>query len=588
MIRTTLAAFAALAFLVPLASSGATVWVAHATEKIRPAAAARATREARISAAGNEFEAFQVIVTGAASGVGAVASDLTGPATLGEVRLYREAYIDVVAASALDTSPGPWPDALVPDVDEFFGERRTAFPFDVPAGESRAIWVEVFVPREAPPGDYGGTVKVTWAGGSADVPVKLHVWPFSLPSTATLKSAFGFSYGAIEQEHQASGTAVSDLRALYGRAGLDHRISLSHIDDGMWSDLPYYRSYYGPHIEGTASLSLGGARLTAVELMGSAATWSPFFEDNGWSDRLFQYTCDEPPLTCAWSDIPIRAAVARAAVPPIRTLVTTTVQEATARGVLDAIDILVPVINYLDDKDGAQFPGEQRSRYDEFLAGSPKRELWTYQSCMSHGCGGTVDFGNPSASDVYFTGWPSYTIDASAVRNRAMEWLSFRYGLTGELYYETVQGYGENPWVQQAAFGGNGDGTFFYPGQPSRIGGTKHIPVASIRLKMIREGMEDYEYLAKLASLGFGNEAQAIATGLFPRAFETEVAPEALMSARERLGARIAELTAGRGGGGGGTIVPPKQSCATSGGLGLGAAFGLVGAARWLRRRRRP
>ena len=47
-------------------------------------------------------------------------------------------------------------------------------------------------------------------------------------------------------------------------------------------------------------------------------------------------------------------------------------------------------------------------------------------------------------------------------------------------------------------FGGNGDGTLFYPGLPDLIGGSTHIPVESIRLKLIREGLEDYEYLALL------------------------------------------------------------------------------------------
>jgi hypothetical protein len=540
--KSRLALLAALAAIAP-AARAAEVWTASATEKIRPAATARAAADARLSAARNEFEAFQVVVTGAAANVRAVASDLVGPGKLPPVRLFRAALIGCAQASALDTSAGQWPDALVPDVDEVYGERRNAFPFGVPAGESRAIWAEVFVPANATPGDYSGTVTVSWDGGSRQVPVTVTVWPFTLPATASLKSAFGFSWGALPQEHAVSGDAFSALRAAYGRVALDHRITLSHIDDGFGS-LDHYATFYGAQIDGTAATTLQGARLTAVELMGSASSWSPFFEGKGWSDRLFQYTCDEPPITCQWSDIPARASAARAASPAIRTLVTTTLQEAQQHGVLGSIDILVPVINYLDDKEGS-FAGEQRRKYDAWLAADAKRELWTYQSCMSHGCGGTVAFGDPTAADVYFTGWPSYTIDTSAVRNRAMEWLSYRYGLTGELYYESVQGYGQNPWAQQAGFGGNGDGTFFYPGQTSRIGGTKDIPVTSIRLKMIREGMEDYEYLKLLSDLGGEVEAQAIAKALFPRAFQTEVAPADLMAARARLASAIVARAGG-------------------------------------------
>jgi hypothetical protein len=156
---------------------------------------------------------------------------------------------------------------------------------------------------------------------------------------------------------------------------------------------------------------------------------------------------------------------------------------------------------------------------------------------MSHGCGG---------AGAYYVGWPSYMIDASAVRNRAMQWLDFLYGVSGELYYETTMAYGHDAWSNQWDFSGNGDGTLFYPGTPARIGGTTHIPVASIRLKLIREGMEDYEYLKLLSDLGDRDMATREAQALFPTAYQTEASPDALMAARARIAQRIVELrTAG-------------------------------------------
>ncbi|WP_242361164.1 DUF4091 domain-containing protein [Anaeromyxobacter sp. SG17] len=587
----------------PLPAAAAQVWTALAAEKIRPGATARSDSSARIAAARNEFEAFQVVVTGAATNVRAAASELTGAGTIGGVRLYREALIQVQTASALDGATGPWPDALVPDVDEVANERRNAFPFSVPASESRAIWVEVFVPPEAPAGDYTGSVSVSWDGGSATVPVTLTVWPFTLPSTASLKTAFGFTYGAIPSGHGVSAAdAFAAIRARYGQLALDHRITLSHVDDGS-SALDHADALYGPTLDGTAATALRGARMTAYELLYDPKSWSSFFDGKGWLDRLFQYTCDEPPLTCAWSDIPGRAAAAHAA--NVRTLVTTSIQEADANGVTSSIDVIVPVINYLDDREGT-FAGNQRSKYDAFLAASPRREIWGYQSCMSHGCGGTVNFGSPSSSDRYFTGWPSYMIDASAVRNRAMEWLSFRYRLSGELYWETAYAFTHDAWTNQWDFNGNGDGTLFYPGTPAKIGGTTHIPVASIRLKMIREGMEDYEYLKLLSDAGDDAFARQIADSLFPNAYSTEVAPAALMTAREQLARRIVSLGATAPtppgdpaplppsppssspplqAGAAGTLV--RGGCAAGGSSGLLALVGLVGTLRFRRRRAR-
>jgi uncharacterized protein (TIGR03382 family) len=567
-LRPLLPLLLAVALLAPVPARAQRVWTALATEKLRPSAAPRAETGARISAARNEFEAFQIGVTGPATNVRATATALTGPGgTISGVRLYRQAIIQLANASALDGGTGAWPDALVPDVDEVAGERRSAFPFSVSAGQTTALWVEVLVPVGASPGDYAGEVRVTWDGGAATVPVTLTVWPFTLPSTASLKSAFGFQYGAIPTGHGLGwGLAFAELRARYGAFALDHRITLSHVDDG-YTSLDHFASLHGASIDGKAPTRLPGARLTAVELMGSASTWTAFFHPRGWFDRLFQYTCDEPPLTCAWSDIPARAKTAKAADPALRTLVTTTIQEADAHGVTQSIDLLVPVINYLDDKPGSQFSGSQRAKYDAFLAASPRRELWFYQSCMSHGCGGTVNFGSPSNSDQYFTGWPTYVIDASAVRNRAMQWLAFRYRVTGELYYETAMAYGHDPWSNQWDFSGNGDGTLFYPGTPARIGGATHVPVASLRLKMIREGMEDYEYLALLSRAGGEAEARAIADALFPRAFSTDVPPAALMDARAKLAARIVALT-------GGAPAPPVSGAPAPGlpGPGLPAA----------------
>ncbi|ACL67551.1 conserved hypothetical protein [Anaeromyxobacter dehalogenans 2CP-1] len=596
------AAFAAVLALLfaALPAQAASVWTATSTEKIRPAAPARAPGGAALTAARNEFEAFQVVITGAATGVRATTAGLTGPASL-PVRLYREAIIHLANPSALDGGTGPWPDALVPDVDELTGERRNAFPFAVPAGESRAVWVEVHVPPDAPAGEYAGSVQVTWDGGEATVPVTLTVWPFTLPSTASLKSAFGLSWGTLNTAHGVSGDALSTLRGRYGQLALDHRVTLSRIDDGN-RDLAHFASFFGPLFDGGAATSLPGAQATSVEYLGGSsgyASWASFFQSRGWDDRLFQYTCDEPPLQCAWGDIPARAASARAVSPALRTLVTTTVQQADAAGVTSSIDVLVPVVNFLDDRAGERFAGPQRAAYDAFLAGSPRREVWTYQSCMSHGCGGTVDMGSPSDSDRYFTGWPSYMIDASAVRNRAMEWISFNHRVTGELYYETTMAYSHDPWNNQWDFSGNGDGTLFYPGTPAKVGGTTQIPVASIRLKMIREGMEDYEYLKLLTDLGDGALAREISGALFPHPYDAEVSPADLLAARERIARRIVELGGGApgapgsgtgsgsgGGGAGGGLqagVIAPSGC-RSGAGGLLALLGLAGA---VRRRRR-
>jgi hypothetical protein len=162
---------------------------------------------------------------------------------------------------------------------------------------------------------------------------------------------------------------------------------------------------------------------------------------------------------------------------------------------------------------------------------------------MSHGCRPEGECSAAQEADTA-AGWPSYVIDASAVQNRAMEWLSFAHGFTGELYFETVMNL-DRAWKPAGlcAFGGQGDGGLFYPGDPAVIGGRSWVPIESIRLKLIREGMEDHEYLHLLATLGDARGAREEALRLFPAADRvTSTRPEALYAARRRIADRIEAL----------------------------------------------
>jgi hypothetical protein len=155
---------------------------------------------------------------------------------------------------------------------------------------------------------------------------------------------------------------------------------------------------------------------------------------------------------------------------------------------------------------------------------------------MSFGCSG-VGGGLDGKGE---TGWPTYAIDSDGTRNRAMEWMSFTYDMQGELYYEVTMAYfSGDPWVNQTAFGGTGDGTLFYPGTPAKIGGQTEIPVESLRLKGIRDGMEDYELLNLAKQLGLGDQAKAIAQGVYPKTYLATTSPAALDSARSELAALI-------------------------------------------------
>ena len=522
------------------------VGVTHGTVKIRDDSPVPASTTIALDAAKNEYEPFQIVVAGPVTDLAVAKATLvkdddasvTLPAS--DIRLYQEGRYYVLYASSTEGASGYWPDPLIPDVDAYAGEPRNAFVhFDVPANVTRAVWVDVRVPPDQPAGTYTGTFTVSGTGlAPTQVTVKLRVRNFALPSTSTLASAFGFSSDAVTRAHLGGqwcsdfdSGQVNALLGEYARAALDHRITLmSPTCANPTSDLATFDAAQGTLYDGTAATELAGARATSFRNpdVSGMPTLAQHFAAKGWHG-LVDYSCDEPPRACDLASWPARAQAAHDA--GIPNLVTTDLAYLTQQGWLDLVDIATPVAETMND--------QTRADWNSFLARGPQKQLWWYQSCDSHGCGG-CDASNATFDGVH--GMPSYAIDSDARQNRAMEWLSFLYDVSGELYYETVQnlpaGLDWDSGLAYCGFGGNGDGSLFYPGKPSdpRIGGTTSFPLESVRLKLIREGMEDYEYLALYAQKLGRDAAAAKVREVFADVFSAKSHPaELLYQVRKEL-----------------------------------------------------
>ena len=488
--------------------------------KVRPGMALPGARAAHLQLLRGECEGFQLQVREGLELASVEAPPLAGPGSLA-VRLFVEGYVALARPSNPEGSAGAWPDPLLP-------VHRARWPRRSTPGEPLVLYGEVCAPAGQPPGEYRGVVRLLPArGGSArELPLSASVLGPGLPATSTRPNTFGISLYSVAHGHglPPDSAEARALLAAYARSALTHRVSLhgmgidplpTRLEGGKLEvDFTAYDAELGPFLDGTALPS--GARFSTADVRDDprlppsarAQLYGAFerhFEERGWRPLLFFYAKDEP----SPADFPLVHAQARAvrAGSHVPVLVTSPLD----RRVLGAADILAPVLNCFFPRPGpATCP--RPSPAPELRRALGGRRLFWYQSCLSHGCG---EREADAATGRAFTGWASYMVDHPVALNRAMGPLAFLAGVDGELYFATVYQYDHaDPWEDLRAFGGNGDGTLFYPGTPVRLPGGGHVPVESLRLKALRDGLEDDEALQLLARLGGAGEARALVLGV--------------------------------------------------------------------------
>ena len=519
---------------------------------------------------------------------------------------YMDVTIPTSNSTLYYGTTGNFPDALIPTIDPYWGQTTNAWPFNVPPGDNQSAWIDVLIPQNAPAGYYQGTVTVSSGATTlATMPVVLAVWQWPsagyMPSTTTLKTEeTGWEYGAMCQEMYSGTTAQNSDSgcANYPGAnnGADFGVTLTFLDgdllmkDHRWdsggpeniypdlnnNDFTGYNALVGPILNGGCTHSgtvcpiLPGAKnttkdmsLTGTNGQANYAAFENDFVKEGWgmagNTPLYLYLWDEPGTDASkWSQLNSNATAFHGyASPSEPLLVTADLAEATQFGGLNSVDILVPLINQMDPQGGSL----QRSTYNSWLASnccgagnSPTRQLWSYQSCNSASCS------NGTVAGSYAT-WPNVYIDSYPAGNRVMEWLTFYHNESGELYYnadycyQTVancgyQGTPHDPWVSVYTYGSWGDGTLIYvgcvaAGHPCYMGPgvTTPIILPSIRLKLMRDGVQDYEYLNALTNAGQGSFVQQQITSWITNSYTFEPTGTGLLAARQSLGTALHQLS---------------------------------------------
>jgi hypothetical protein len=407
--------------------------------------------------------------------------------------------------------------------------------FQILAGPLRnqPVWIDLYVPMGTPAGNYTGTVTVTAAGKSpALLTVNLQVYAFAIPVSSSFPVYFGSYWNAMEAAHynQAFGSQAIGLGQLYGEACLINRLSCdgafapaltfnangtvaTYNPSGYDNEIaPLVNGTMAPHGEQWTTIKLALIGATETQQYFSTQAQLAHFVSQGWRSRLFDYTKDEPSVPADFTATTDRASLLHGVDPALRTLVTTAIPKFNFN-LIGYISRWVPNWMALGQKEYQRGPSTaERAEYDQVIAKGD--ELFWYDSCTTHGCGN----GNQVP---FLDNYPNSMMDTPALENRVWGLMSLvPYRVTGVLYFDSTFGLLQSynmgspnidTWDSIYYFGGNGDGTFFYPGRAaqkpfaapgSAIGGTTDIPIESLRLKYDRDALVDIEYGLKLQAQG--------------------------------------------------------------------------------------
>ena len=510
-------------------------FLAYPLEKIKPREMPAAVTHATVRLAGNEYETVLIGV----GNPGGETLEITGImiARSGESSLSiscsRIQYIPITQSSRwFAPAGGLWPDPVVP-IEAVPGASGDGAPreirwvfgkaVEIPRGENRVFLLEIYQPAGERCSENLSIAFDSVDAGLLPLDVRVESWDFDLPREPAMATSFNFSRALVAGQHSALSPAAFSLEELameYLHMLARFRISAARpdedcpasigpdgtlrfdwrsfddltgrlMDGALFQDAPPASSFIAPDPP---------SGLTPEQNTVFYREVAAHMREKGWLSRMYYLLPDEP-LRAEYSSVREAGLSIKQIDPGIRTLVT----EPNAPELEGAVDVWCLDIPFIGDSlplmpVAARWP--YRFFFDLQLNPSPSR----YQDRRARG----EDAWIYTCNSAVFLDYPNLFIDSEACYSRIIPWLAFRWGFVGLLYWHTVYGYslGGDPWKSQYIMMANGDGNLLYPGFPGLPEIHGHCPVASLRLYLLRDGMEDFEYLAMLSRSAGEDEAR--------------------------------------------------------------------------------
>ncbi|SHI64439.1 protein of unknown function [Desulfatibacillum alkenivorans DSM 16219] len=480
-----------------------------------------------VYAAKNEFEPFQIVVNPASSGAVQVTIGDFGTGVTAE--LYQVKYVNIETVSDNLGRTGDYPDPLWP--------LENGANVNLTAGENTAFWISLNLSGAAAAGDHLGSVTI----GGTSIPVNLHVFNFSVPEELHVKSQMNFSHNAVLQKYSVSGTGdnywmyVDMMKQFF----IDHRLTSKSplwsgglTSSGGASYINYNcdtQALSDPWdiwgFEKPAKKYLDGIGFEEGELFNGGVGFPSFmaitFQNNdssqdqrpstfcgssrsvndwytannpdsvyntkwkdymyatqeylrglGYLDRAYYYMANEPQDDEDYKAVAWYANLLKSAASDLKLMVSEEPKEEIYNNEAfpgAKIDIWLPVLNNYD-------PDVSHDREKNH-----QEETWVY---FLHGT--RPPYYNP------------ITLDHPGIESKFTGWLLWKYRIRGIAYY-SLNNWSQNPWTSPMTDGHNGDTFMFYPPSEDNsaidYGANNHRLVPSIRLELMRDSLEDYEYL---------------------------------------------------------------------------------------------
>jgi hypothetical protein len=496
----------------------------------------------RLAAARDEVAAFQVVLratSAAALDLDLSLTELVAPAgsvlPSSAVRLFLAHHVRVDPGgytwgppTRVLEWPDYYPDALVPFVAPCGSDASLVTSVRVPGpdGPNRMVWVDVHVPRDQPPGAYRGALRVAYGARRVELPLEVEVAPATLPAAPSL-DAVAELYRAYANEGVGTDLADPAWRAMaqcYQQLAHAHRaVFVERVREAprSWDD---YDLAHGPALDGTLFTPRHGydgpgqgapvtvwrtpwpqrydgrlerplpeAEIASYEQLAEA--WDRHAAEKGWDRvRFFAYVFDEiDGPQDASSGRPEQAAsdyLAMAHGEIAR------VQQALDRGArTHPVDLLWT--SHSDPARWAGTPGHD-------LAGIVR--LWCPNARAASPEFLQQRIARGERAWFYHAGHPSigaHSINVPGHEMRTWGVVAARYRLNGMLAWAADYADPERPYERptyKAKDDRFGNGTLVYPGALLPTIGLPAAPgpIPSVRLKMLRRGIQDAD-LAHLA-----------------------------------------------------------------------------------------